>query len=293
MIASPRCRRAPASPLRRWRPSSSCRCSIPLSMLQPGKGLRRLGRTQAPIRACGVPPWPESSIRLPQRSCCCCCSCACSAPLRPLRPKHHRIATSCQTFIRQLALDENLPASLAISLLIVGIFAMSLSATSSMLSASLWVLHYDLLPALWPILTPEGMKPGDEVIARRRTVLVGCGLCARNPPGGCRRYAVWDEIYEQHLPCRIVCLLVCPAFVCTFDISVHPPKGQRHRSGKRSLGSSYCRRRCCQRYRSRDRLSGDWSRAMAVGRGSCLCGIRTCALRPRSALLQAVRRRMR
>jgi hypothetical protein len=118
-------------------------------------------------------------------------------------------------------------------------------------------------------------------------------VCCRNPPGGCRRYAVWDEIYEQHLPCRIVCLLVCPAFVCTFDISVHPPKGQRHGSGKRSLGSSYCRRRCCQRYRSRDRLSGDWSRAMAVGRGSCLCGIRTCALRPRSALLRAVRRRMR
>ena len=82
-----------------------------------------------------------------------------------------------QTFIRQLALDESLPASLAISLVIVGIFAMSLSATSSMLSASLWVLHYDLLPALWPILTPEGIKPGDEAIARRRTILVGCGLC--------------------------------------------------------------------------------------------------------------------
>ena len=82
-----------------------------------------------------------------------------------------------QTFIRQLTLEESFPASLAISLLLVGIFAMALSATSSMLSASLWVLRYDLLPALWPMLSPEQIRPGEEAIARRRTILVGCGFC--------------------------------------------------------------------------------------------------------------------
>jgi hypothetical protein len=46
-----------------------------------------------------------------------------------------------------------------------------------MLSASLWVLRYDLLPVLWPMLSPEPITPTDEVIARRRTILVGCGLC--------------------------------------------------------------------------------------------------------------------
>jgi hypothetical protein len=82
-----------------------------------------------------------------------------------------------QTFIRQLTSEESLPASLAISLLVLGILTMALSAASSMLSASLWVLRYDLLPALWPMLSPEQTRPADEAIARRRTILVGCGLC--------------------------------------------------------------------------------------------------------------------
>jgi hypothetical protein len=83
-----------------------------------------------------------------------------------------------QTLIRLLTSEESLPASLAISLLVLGILTMALSAASSMLSASLWVLRYDLLPVLWPMLSPERIRPADEAIARRRTILVGCGLCA-------------------------------------------------------------------------------------------------------------------
>ena len=82
-----------------------------------------------------------------------------------------------QTFIRQLIVEESLPASLAISLLALGIITMALSAASSMLSASLWVLRCDLLPALGPMLSPEQTKPAGEAIARRRTIIVGCGLC--------------------------------------------------------------------------------------------------------------------
>jgi hypothetical protein len=82
-----------------------------------------------------------------------------------------------QTFIRQLALDESLPASLCVSFLLLGMFAMALSAMSSMFSASLCVLRYDMLPALWPALGPERIKSGNEAIARRRAILLGCGLC--------------------------------------------------------------------------------------------------------------------
>jgi hypothetical protein len=82
-----------------------------------------------------------------------------------------------QTFIGQLALDESLPASLGVSFLLLGVLAMALSAMSSMFSASLWVLRYDVLPALWPALAPEGISSGDEAIARRRAILVGCALC--------------------------------------------------------------------------------------------------------------------
>jgi hypothetical protein len=82
-----------------------------------------------------------------------------------------------QIFIGQLAMDDSLPASLAISLLLVGLFAMALSAMSSMFSASLLVWRHDILPALWPALGRERIKPGDEVIARRYTTLVGCGFC--------------------------------------------------------------------------------------------------------------------
>jgi hypothetical protein len=46
-----------------------------------------------------------------------------------------------------------------------------------MLSASLWVLRCDLLPALGPMLSPEQTEPAGEAIARRRTILVACGLC--------------------------------------------------------------------------------------------------------------------
>jgi hypothetical protein len=74
-------------------------------------------------------------------------------------------------------LDESLPASLGLSFLLLGIFAMALSAMSSMFSASLWVLRYDMLPVLWPALGPERIKSGDEAIARRRTILFGCGFC--------------------------------------------------------------------------------------------------------------------
>jgi hypothetical protein len=74
------------------------------------------------------------------------------------------------TFIGALALEESLPARLALSLLSIGMVAMALSAMSSMFSASLWTLRYDMLPALWP--AAERITGDDEAIARRRTILI-------------------------------------------------------------------------------------------------------------------------
>jgi hypothetical protein len=113
-----------------------------------------------------------------------------------------------QTFIRQLSLEESLPASLAMSLLVLGIFTMALSAASSMLSASLWVLRYDLLPALWPMLSPEQIRPADEAIARRRTILVGCGLCV----GAIFLVVVADALFGMSFTASTFFAVLCGCF---------------------------------------------------------------------------------
>jgi hypothetical protein len=68
-------------------------------------------------------------------------------------------------FIAWLVTEQGGPADFVLGFLLVGMFSMALAAMSSMLSAMLWVLRYDVLPALWP-------DPG-----ARRSVLVGVGLC--------------------------------------------------------------------------------------------------------------------
>ncbi len=82
-----------------------------------------------------------------------------------------------EIFLRHLALEQSLLASMVISLLLVGMSAMALSAMSSMFSASVWTLRYDILPALWPDLAAERIAPGDEAIARRRAILILSGFC--------------------------------------------------------------------------------------------------------------------
>jgi len=52
-----------------------------------------------------------------------------------------------------------------LSFFLVGLFAMALSAMSSMLSAMLWVMRYDVLPALSPDPSPT------------RAVVAGAGVC--------------------------------------------------------------------------------------------------------------------
>jgi hypothetical protein len=188
-----------------------------------------------------------------------------------------------QTFIRQLTSEESLPASLAISLLVLGILTMALSAASSMLSASLWVLRYDLLPALWPMLSPEQTRPADEAIARRRTILVGCGLCI----GAIFLVVVADALFGMSFTPSTFFAVLCACFCAQLSfISL-------------VLTSLGLTGRCMGAVSAPWALliigvaaasgiaavivfSGNWSRAMALGRGSCLSGIRAYALRRRS-----------
>ena len=81
-------------------------------------------------------------------------------------------------FVRQLASQENFVAASALSLLLVGVLAMALSTMSPLLSASLCVLRYDVLPAMWPEPAPgDGeARAAYDADARRRTISVGGGL---------------------------------------------------------------------------------------------------------------------
>lgn len=81
-----------------------------------------------------------------------------------------------QTFLQQLASEQNPVAAAALSLLLISLFAAVSSTTSSMFSASLCTIRYDILPAFWPELAADKTRASQEESAARRTVLAGVGL---------------------------------------------------------------------------------------------------------------------
>ena len=82
-------------------------------------------------------------------------------------------ADAIEAFIRELAAEENVMAA-ALSLLLVSVFAIALSTMSSLFSASLCTVRYDVLPAFWPELSSAKAQTAEE--ATRRTVMAGGGL---------------------------------------------------------------------------------------------------------------------
>ena len=62
----------------------------------------------------------------------------------------------------------------ALSLLLVSVVAIALSTMSSLFSASLCAIRYDVLPAFWPELESAQGQAAEE--ARRRAVMAGGGL---------------------------------------------------------------------------------------------------------------------
>src|SRR5215470_9869850 len=83
-------------------------------------------------------------------------------------------ADAIEAFIRELAAEENAMASAALALLLVSVFAIALSTMSSLFSASLCTVRYDVLPAFWPERTSAAAQAGEG--ATRRLVMAGGGL---------------------------------------------------------------------------------------------------------------------
>lgn len=84
--------------------------------------------------------------------------------------------TDVAAFLGQLASQENFVAAIALPLLLVGALAMATSTMSSLVSASLWTIRYDVLAAPSPQHAPGAARDADEVKARRLAVLAGGGL---------------------------------------------------------------------------------------------------------------------
>jgi len=83
-------------------------------------------------------------------------------------------ADAIEAFIRELAAEDNAMASAALALLLVSVFAIALSTMSSLFSASLCTVRYDVLPAFWPERASAAAQAGEG--ATRRLVMAGGGL---------------------------------------------------------------------------------------------------------------------
>ena len=83
-------------------------------------------------------------------------------------------ANAVESFLRELTAEQNALAAAALSLLLLSVFAMALSTMSSLLSASLCTVRYDVLPSLWPEL--NSAKADDAGEATRWTAIAGGGI---------------------------------------------------------------------------------------------------------------------
>jgi hypothetical protein len=82
-----------------------------------------------------------------------------------------------QTFVQQLASQQNWVAEGALSLLLIGGVMIAVSTMSVTFSAGLCVLHYDILPAFQPEPACDEARPAAETLVRRHAVAAGSALC--------------------------------------------------------------------------------------------------------------------
>lgn len=82
-----------------------------------------------------------------------------------------------QAFIRQLASKQNPVAAAALALLLIALFAIALSTMSSLFSASLCAIRYDILPVFSPTAAPGMAQAAAEAAATRCAIIAGGGLC--------------------------------------------------------------------------------------------------------------------
>ena len=80
-------------------------------------------------------------------------------------------------FVQRLVAEQNPLAAAAFSLLLVGLCAIALSTMSSLFSASLCAIRYDILPAVLPEPVARAAHGGGEAKATRHAIVAGVALC--------------------------------------------------------------------------------------------------------------------
>jgi len=81
-----------------------------------------------------------------------------------------------QAFIAQLVAQENFMATTVLSFLLFGLFAMAVATMSSLFSASLCAIRYDIVPMFWSKSTSAQTRPTQEAQALRWTMIAGAGM---------------------------------------------------------------------------------------------------------------------
>jgi hypothetical protein len=83
--------------------------------------------------------------------------------------------------LQQLASQQNWAADGTLSFVLLSVVAMALATMTSVFSASLCAIRYDILPAIWPEFgtkagAADAADAGAEATARRRAIMMGGGL---------------------------------------------------------------------------------------------------------------------
>jgi len=81
-----------------------------------------------------------------------------------------------QAFIAHLSAQENFVATIVLSFLLFSLFAMAVSTMSSLFSASLCAVRYDIVPMFWSELTSAQARATKEAQAIRWTMIAGVGI---------------------------------------------------------------------------------------------------------------------
>ncbi len=113
-----------------------------------------------------------------------------------------------QAFVRGLAVEQNPLAAVAFSLLLTGLAAIALSTMSSLFSASLCAIRYDILPSFFTEPVSGTTHDGQEAGTIRRAILAGVGLCIVMAA----MYFIADEFFHLPFPNGLVAVWV--AFLC-------------------------------------------------------------------------------
>ncbi len=173
-----------------------------------------------------------------------------------------------RNFVRQLASQENFVAASALSLLLVGVLAMALSTMSPLLCASLCVVRYDVLPAMWPEPEPGEARARSGRAAAyhhggRRALLRHRGRRFR----GLRIFSHRDQ--RHRLPRAAVRVRLHPACVRTARAgTAHREHAGAPRNRKSGMGYGYPRRRRCCRGGCRRGVLRHRVGGVAVGGGA-------------------------